>query len=40
LKGHVIHGEHHHFTVQNWMAVTPGGWIDKQAADMAKAKSE
>lgn len=40
LKGHVIHGEHHHFTVQNWMAVTPGGWIDQQATDMANAKSE
>lgn len=40
LKGHVLHGEHSHFTSQNWTAMVPGGWIDQQAADMAKAKSE
>jgi fatty acid desaturase len=40
MKGHVIHGENDHFTVQNWGCIKSGGWIDQQAADMAKAKAE
>jgi fatty acid desaturase len=40
MKGHVLHGEIDHFTIQNWNCVKQGGWIDQQAADMAKAKSE
>ena len=31
---HVIHNEHDHFTVQNFTAFMPGGWIDQQMADM------
>jgi hypothetical protein len=35
-----IHSERHHFTFQNWECVKQGGWIDQQAADAVKAKSE
>lgn len=40
LKGHVLHGEYHHFTQQNFVALAPGGWIDQQAADMARGKAK
>jgi fatty acid desaturase len=38
LEGHVIHGEHHHLISQNWECVKQGGWIDQQAANMAKTE--
>jgi fatty acid desaturase len=31
---HVIHNEKDHFTLQNWGALKPGGWIDEQARDV------
>jgi fatty acid desaturase len=31
---HVIHNEFDHFTIQNWNALKPGGWIDAQSRDM------
>eukprot|EP00978_Attheya_sp_CCMP212_P033752 scaffold137800_cov41-Attheya_sp.AAC.3 len=40
---HVIHNECDHFTVQNWAAIRPGGWIDQQAErinNAAKPNSE
>jgi fatty acid desaturase len=41
-KGHIVHSEYNHFTVQNLACVGPGGWIDKQRAelDAAKPKAE
>jgi fatty acid desaturase len=35
MHEHVLHNEHDHFTLQNWAALMPGGWIDRQSADMA-----
>lgn len=37
---HVLHNEYDHFTVQNWVALKPGGWIDQQAARMAARSVE
>ena len=35
MYDHVIHNERDHFTTQNFAAFMPGGWIDRQSADMA-----
>jgi fatty acid desaturase len=42
MHEHVIHNDTAHFTLQNWAAVKPGGWIDQQTHDMKamKAKAE
>jgi fatty acid desaturase len=38
MHDHVIHNDTSHFTLQNWAAVKPGGWIDQQTRDMAAYK--